>query len=35
MIGISLKEGWINANVKFVDKNINKIDEEYQYAAYL
>ena len=29
MIGISLKEGWINANSKFVNKNINKIDEEY------
>jgi len=35
MIGISLKEGWINADNKFVNPNINKLDKPYQYVAYL
>jgi hypothetical protein len=35
MIGLALKEGWINADNKFVNQNINKLDKPYQYVAYL
>jgi hypothetical protein len=35
MIGLALKEGWINADNKFVNPNINKLDKPYQYVAYL